>query len=141
VNITILLLCPLESSLDSHHVRNSDENCKKNTLLKMRSTASSLSVVVAILICAQRVAHAQYTVRLPIFVPPTAAFGAYTRPFFILREPLGASIDVRDVYLFRLGTKPAEPITLPGRRLCPGRLHWNWWYVFSFISLSITTAS
>jgi hypothetical protein len=45
---------------------------------------------------------------------------------FILRcITFGASIDERDLFLlFRLGRKPAKPITLLGRRLCPGRLHW-----------------
>ncbi len=125
----ILLYCPLEFSLDSHHVRNDEKY-----VAQMRSTLFSLTVVVAIF-CVHRVAHAQYTVSIRSSFP-TAAFGAHAR-LSCFPVILDASIDGRDLFLhFRLGLRPATAITLPCRRLCSGCLRFQWGYVFSSISLS-----
>ena len=100
---------------------------------QMRPVSSSFGVV-AVIICAQHVAHAQFTVRL-LSQSSTLVFGAYAH-LFVLYNP-GASIDVRDLFLlFRLGVQPARSIALPCRRLCPGGLRCSRGYVFSFISLA-----
>lgn len=126
----ILLYCPLEFSLDSHHVRNDAKY-----VAQMRSTLFSLTAVVALFCAHLHVAHAQYTVRIRSSFP-TAACGAYAR-LFCFPVILGAAIDVRDLFLrFRLGSRPATAVTLPCRLLCSGCLQSQWGYVFSRISLS-----
>ena len=105
---------------------------RKNKLLKMRSY--SLCVVVAI-ISVQEIARAQYTVRSPNSILDFGIWGS--RSSIPSRVTPGASIDVRELFrLFRLGRKPAKPIALLSRCLCPGRLQCYRKYVFPIISLS-----
>ena len=68
-----------------------------------------------------------------IFVPNCSIWSLHSS--ILLCVTLGISIDVRDLFLlFRLGRKPAEPITLPCRCLCSGCLQYYWEYVFSPLS-------
>ena len=72
-----------------------------------------------------------------IFVPNYSIWNLHSP--ILLCVTFGDSIDVRDLFLFRLGRKPAEPITLPRRRLCSGCLQYYWEYVF--FPLSTTARS
>ena len=70
-----------------------------------------------------------------IFVPNCSIWSLHSS--IPLCVTLGVSIDVRDLFLlFRLGRKPAKPITLPCRRLCPGCLRYYWVYVFFPLSMT-----